>query len=119
MRNDWIQLIFSLEKKYSFPILFLLYSKKELSFDQLYNFCSQYKHESGVPTKRGGTALRDAGTLYKAISRESISRAAAELQKKKYVRKEAKLSKQGRPYAIYVLTDETKQLISRHLKQNE
>ncbi len=111
MESKWKKLIFDLDKKYSIPILFLLYSEKELSFDQIYEFCSRYK--SG-PRSQGGT-LRDRGKPYKAISRESISRATAELQGKKYVKKTAKLNKNGRPYAVYTLTDEARQIMGKHL----
>jgi len=113
MDTDWIKMIFSLDKKYSILILFLLYSKKELGFDQIYDFCSRYK--SGGTVGRG-IALREHGKPYKAISRESISRATVELQKKKYIKKKAKLNDKGRPYAVYALTDETKKLMDKHLK---
>lgn len=114
MDKTWNRLIFGLEKKYSVPILFLLYSKRELSFGQIYDFCSQYK---AVNEKRQNSGvLREHGRSYKAISRESISRATAELQMKKYIKKTAKISKKGRPQAVYTLTDETKQLMNKHLK---
>ena len=112
MDKDWIKLIFGLEKRYSILILLLLQSRKELSFDQIYDFCSQYK--GGTP--RQTSALREHGRPYRAISRESISRATAELQKKKYIRKKAKLNEKGRPYAVYALTEETRKMMERHVR---
>jgi DNA-binding MarR family transcriptional regulator len=107
------EFVFSVEKRYSFPVLVLLYRKKELTFDQIYDLSVGYKWES---VKTRGNVLGEKKGKYGAISRESISRAVSELLKAKYVKKEARLSRKGRACAVYVLTEKTRRMMDSFIK---
>ena len=118
MHNAWAKIIFGSKKRYALPILFLLFFKKELTFDQLYDLCSKYvTRESGERVLAKIPAVRETRVGYKAISRESISKAVKELKSKRYVTKEARLGEKGRSYAVYVLMPETRQLMERYVKK--
>lgn len=109
------ELMFGLEKRYSLPVLTLLYFRKELTFDQIYDISVSYKGEY-LKTKREGGILKEREGKYGAISRESISRAINELVKARYIKKEARLSKKGRACAVYILTEKTRRLMENFIK---
>lgn len=123
--NVWARLLFGLRRKYSAPILFLLYSKKELTFDQIYDICSRYaakgeeKGEEKILArfKRGALVAKERSPRYAAISRGSVSSAITELKNKKHITREPRLQERGRSYAVYVLTAETKTLMEQHIKK--
>lgn len=110
--NEWVRLVFGLEKRYSLPILFLLFYKGELTFDQLYDICLKYRSEESSPPMTG--VVREKREKYKAISRESISRATTELLGKHVVKK-ARLGNNGRSHVVYVLNNETKDVMKNFL----
>lgn len=116
MPSAWTKILFGLKKRYGTPILFLLYHKKELTFDQIYDMCSEYiaKERGEGKVKKG--ILRERGKRYVAISRGSVSQAITELKNKHYVTKAARLSEKGRSYAVYMLSPEIKQLMDEYVK---
>jgi len=105
-------LIFSFSKRYSLPVLIMLYLRNGLTFDKIYDISVDYRAES---LQRGKGAFMERRGKYGAISRESISRAIGELLKTKRIRKEARLMG-GKAYVTYVLTDETKKLMNSYFK---
>lgn len=120
MQDSLAKLVLALKKRYSLPILLLLFFKKELTFDQAYDMCSKYspadKERLLAAAKRRGVLLRSRST-YKAISRKSVSDALTELKTKRYVTKRAKLGPKGRSYAVYVLTPEIRETLESYLKR--
>lgn len=109
------ELAFSMEKRYSLPVLVLLYFRKELTFDQIYDLSVGYRGEC-LEAKRKSGVLGEKKGKYGAISRESISRAINELVKMRCVKKEAKLGKSGRAHTIYVLTEATRKLMENFIR---
>ncbi|MCD6591313.1 MAG: hypothetical protein J7K72_05065 [Candidatus Aenigmarchaeota archaeon] len=108
-------LIFNLEKKYSLPILILLYFKNGLTFDQIYDLSISYKSESMGTGKM--KAFMEKKEKYGAISRESISRAVSELLKARYIKKEARLMR-GKAYITYTLTNKTRKLMDKYFRKD-
>ena len=90
-------LLFGFSKRYSLPVLIALYYKNGLTFDQIFSLSKEHSHAK--------------------TSRQSISRAVAELIERKYIKKETRLVK-GKAYTTYTLTENSKKVMGNYFRKD-